>query len=204
MAVARLSFTEPDGVLRFEPIGVDETAPLLAAEHYLGPARSGSFAIAGWLDDELVAAMVYRPPTARLLPADGTWIELSRWCLTPAAGKNAGSRMMGFARRYLRRTLHTVRTIVSYSDPSQGHTGALYRASGWTYAPTHHSLRFALDGTGYPSGHGTWDGATVQAPKDRWLYALRRDPQRAAIANGTPIHPALRELADQHLTKEGR
>lgn len=176
--VARLPFqAEGDGSspiprLHFTTATAAEVASLLASEHYLGPIYRASYAFAGWVDDELVAAMVFAQPTARMLPADGSWLELVRWCLTPDAGKNAGSRMMAWVARYLRAHAPRVTTLVSYSDPSRGHTGALYRASGWTDDPTHHTLRFRANGRGYPSGHGSWDGVTVQSPKERWRFQL--------------------------------
>ncbi len=138
--------------------------------------------------------MAWRWPTARLLPADGTWLELARWCLTPEAGKNAGSRMMGWARRWIARNLPAVTTLVSYSDIVI-HTGALYQASGWESAPTHHAERFDLDGIGYASGHGSWDGVNRQAPKRRWLVRLGEDSsgylhrsrvRRETFLNGRP------------------
>lgn len=176
--VARLPFQAGDGgasptsALHFETATAREVNPLLAAAHYLGPMDAARVCFAGWCDDALVACMIWRWPSARMLPADGSWLELSRWCLTPEAGKNAGSRMMGWVRRWLRREMPAVRTLVSYSDPAQGHTGALYRASGWTYRPTHHGERFDANGVGYPSGHGSWHGVTVQAPKHRWMLDL--------------------------------
>lgn len=127
------------------------------------------------MDDVLVACQVYRQPTARMLPSDGTWLELSRWCLTLGAGENAGSKMMGWARRRIRAKFPTVTTLVSYSDPTHGHTGVLYRASGWTYTPSHHGKRFDATGEGYPSGHGSWNGVDVSTPKHRWTTQIRRD-----------------------------
>jgi hypothetical protein len=172
--VARLPFPAEGGgstpTLRLQPSSAAEVAPLLAVEHYLG-AGAGRYVFAGWVADELVAAQVWKHPTARMLQGDG-WLELSRWCLTPDAGKNAGSRMMGWVRRWLRRNAPEVRRLVSYSDPIHGHTGALYKASGWTYAPTHHALRWEANGVGYPSGHGSWDGVTRQSPKQRWVIEL--------------------------------
>lgn len=177
--VARLPFlaegggASPTPRLHLTTATADEVNPLLSVEHYLGPVSGARYCFAGWTDDELVACQAYRWPTARMLPSDGTWLELSRWCLTSDAGKNAGSRMMAWVARWLRRNAPGVTTLVSYSDPVHGHTGSLYKASGWTYAPTHHGERFDVDGTGYPSGHGSWDGITVATPKHRWTFELR-------------------------------
>jgi hypothetical protein len=151
-------------------VDLGATSLLLSSHHYLGPARSCRVAYAGWVDGVMVCAQVYRHPTSRMLPHD-TWLELSRWCITPDAGKNAGSRMMGWAKRQLRRSYPELTTLVSYSDPVHGHLGTLYRASGWVSNPTHHSEAFHRYG-GYPSGHGSWDGTHVSTPKDRWIYHL--------------------------------
>jgi hypothetical protein len=177
--VARLPFLAGDGGasptprLHFTTATVAECAPLLASEHYLGPIGAGRCAFAGWVDDVLVACQVYKWPTARLLPSDGTWLELSRWCLTPDAGKNAGSRMMAWVARQLRRAYPNVTTLVSYSDPVHGHTGALYRASGWVESPTHYTLRYRANGVGYPSGAGSWNGRDIASPKERWVFELK-------------------------------
>jgi len=68
-----------------------------------------------------------------------------------------------------------VTTCVSYSDPSVGHTGALYKACNWQWAPTWHRLKPP------PTGNGSWDGQTQQSVKDRWIFRLRPDAQRADI-----------------------
>lgn len=179
--VARLPFQAGDGGasptprLHFSTATVVELTPLLASEHYLGPLSSATICFSGWSNDHLVAGMVFRWPTARHLPADGTWLELVRWCLTSDAGKNAGSRMMGWSARWLRRQRPRITTLVSYSDPSQGHTGSLYRASGWRWAPTWRRLRPP------PSGNGSWNGCDIQAVKDRWVYHLAADSRREHV-----------------------
>lgn len=154
---------------------VDDVNPLLAARHYLGPRTGGaSLVFGGVLDNAYVAAQVWGNPTARHLPNDGSWLELQRWCLTPEAGAYAGSRMHAFVVRWLRRARPAVTTLVSYSDPSQGHTGALYRACNWFWAPTWHRLRPP------PTGNGSWSDGQ-QSVKDRWIFPLRDDAARAEV-----------------------
>ena len=166
-----------DGLILWDLGSASEADPLLSKHHYLGPIGSGGadLVIVGLLDDAVVAAQVWRRPTSRMLPSDGTWLELSRWCLTPPAGANAGSRMQRHAVALIRSLRPAVTTLVSYSDPSQGHTGALYRACNWTWEPTWHRLRPP------PSRGGMWDGVTVQERKDRWVFAVQKDPTRRAI-----------------------
>lgn len=153
-----------------------EANQLLVDHHYLGPLRAGGsrVVVLGERDGDPVAAQVWRTPTSRRLPSDGTWLELSRWCLTPEAGDNAGSRCHRFATAHLRRL--GASTLVSYSDPSQGHTGALYRACNWVWAPTWHRLRTP------PTGNGSWTRGELhkkQSVKDRWVFHVaKRDPRR--------------------------
>lgn len=139
-------------------------ADVLAENHYLGPVRRG-FA---WQDERGV--LVLGAPTARNLPLH--WFELTRWCIT-SREKNAGSRQWARVVRALRADYPDATTVVSYSDPSHGHTGALYRACNWLWAPTWHRLRPP------PTGNGCWgQRGKVQAPKDRWVFPLRPDAER--------------------------
>jgi hypothetical protein len=139
---------------------------ILSENHYLGPSKRGR----AWHDAHGV--IVIASPTARRLPP--TWIELVRWCLT-SGEKNAGSKQWAAFVRALRVAHPEATTIVSYSDPSVGHTGALYRACNWLWAPTWHRLRPP------PSGNGTWGASGVQAVKDRWVFPLKADPQRVSV-----------------------
>lgn len=135
--------------------------------HYLGATGRG-FA---WSDE--LGVLVLAKPTARRLPQDGTWLELVRWCLT--GEKNGGSRQWARVVRWLRSERPDVTTVVSYSDPSVGHTGALYKACNWTWAPTWHRL-FPP-----PTGNGSWKDGQAQSVKDRWVYCLRPDARRDEI-----------------------
>ena len=139
-------------------------AHYLDERHYLGATGRG-FA---WSDE--FGVLVLAKPTARYLPQDGTWLELVRWCLEGI--KNGGSQQWARVVRYVKTELPEVTTIVSYSDPSVGHTGSLYKACNWTWAPTWHRLRPP------PSGNGSWADGEVQSVKDRWIYALRPDVRR--------------------------
>lgn len=167
----------PVDTLQWRTGSLVEANELLAREHYLGPLTAGGakLVVVGELDGQPVACQVWRRPTSRRLPKDGTWLELSRWCLTPAAGANAGSRCHRAALPLLREL--GALTVVSYSDPSAGHTGALYRACNWLWAPTWQRLRPP------PSGQGKWSaGGQPQAVKDRWVFHVsKRDAARAAL-----------------------
>ena len=146
-----------------------ECNALLSEYHYLGPVSSGVLWLGWYEQDELVQCQVYRHPSSRHI--DPTWLELSRWCIGPTAGRNAGSRFHAGAVRLIRSIRPDATTLVSYSELGR-HTGALYRSCNWEPMPTHHAIRYEQDGQGYPSGHGSWDGVTTQQPKMRWVFHL--------------------------------
>ena len=78
-------------------------------------------------------------------------------------------------RKHLREFMPHVTTVVSYSDPSVGHTGALYKACNWEWAPTWHRLRPP------PTGNGSWRDGEQQSVKDRWVFKLAKDARRDEI-----------------------
>ena len=90
---------------------------ILHQHHYLGPIGRGL----AWQDEHGV--MIVANPTARHIPL-GTWLELTRWCIL-LRGDNHGSRQWAGFIRALKRARPDVTTLVSYSDPAVGHTGAL-------------------------------------------------------------------------------
>jgi len=140
---------------------------LLDTEHYLGRSARG----VAFRDERGV--MVFGNPSSRRLPA-GRWLELLRWCIV-SDETNAGSRQWKAARAWLRENYPHITTVVSYSDPGAGHTGSLYRACNWLWAPTWHRLREP------PSGNGCWTGGRRQGVKDRWVFPLAPDSERCRI-----------------------
>lgn len=136
-------------------------AHVLAEHHYLGSVKRG----VAWHDD--YGAIVVAAPTARRIP--GHWRCLVRRI------PNDGSQQWASFVRALRKSRPDVTTIVSYSDPSQGHTGALYRACNWWWAPTWHRLRPP------PTGNGVWTEGKQESVKDRWVFPLAPDAARPII-----------------------
>ena len=145
---------------------VRETFMMLTERHYLGPTKAAGF---GWRDG--YGCIVFVAPRARGVPH--RWLEVVRWCL--AGQPNAGSRQWAAAVRMLRRQRPDCTTVVSYSDPSQGHDGALYRACNWLWAPTWHRLRPP------PTGNGAWTPDSYQGVKDRWVFLLQPDSEREQV-----------------------
>ena len=59
-------------------------------------------------------------------------LALSRLAIHPSVPKNACSFTMARSIELIRRD-GRFRSLVSFADSAQGHTGHIYRASGWTY-----------------------------------------------------------------------
>jgi hypothetical protein len=59
-------------------------------------------------------------------------LTLTRLWLSDSLPQNSESRFLGVVLRSLKR--HTrVKFLVSYADPTQGHLGTIYQATGWLY-----------------------------------------------------------------------
>lgn len=142
----------------------EEEAKILDGAHYLGAAGARGRHVFS----DRHGLIVFSSPASRRLPSD--WLELSRWCLLPNTGW--GSEQWRACLAWLRKEAPTVTTIVSYSDPSVGHDGALYRACNWIWAPVWHVLREP------PTGAGV-RGGKLQRAKHRWVYLLAPDERRA-------------------------
>ena len=98
--------------------------------------------VAGWIcysaecQSECYAVAIWGRPVARLLPQDGSCLELRRFAIAPAAPRFTASRMLGWMVRELARNPAITR-LVSYHDQEM-HPGTIYKACGWipTPAPT--------------------------------------------------------------------
>jgi len=152
---------------------VRDVNPTLAVRHYLGPIARG------WAWESEEGVMVFGNPSSRRLPQD-RWVELLRWCLLRNR-PNDGSRQWSQFVKWARRSIPEITTVVSYSDPSAGHSGALYKACNWLWRPTWHRLKPP------PTGNGSWDGKTYQSVKDRWIFELRPDADRDRLTGGVPL-----------------
>lgn len=61
------------------------------------------------------------------------WVlALSRLAVAPSVPKNGASFLIGRSIRLIRRDPRW-HTLLTYADTAQGHTGAIYRATNWTY-----------------------------------------------------------------------
>ena len=118
------------------PIGVAKA--LLVRMHYLHSLPGGTcLAFGTFVGNRLLGALTWGvgPTNAHRLVEGATrddCLTLTRLWLSDELPRNSESRTLGVAVRALRR--HTsVKFIISYADPSQGHVGTIYQASNWLY-----------------------------------------------------------------------
>lgn len=84
----------------------------------------------------LVGAALWLPPTRRAAEAVAgeDWrgvLCLSRLVVAPDMPRNAATFLLGSAMRMLDRDRWPV--LLTYADTHHGHTGAIYRATGWRF-----------------------------------------------------------------------
>ena len=73
------------------------------------------------------------PPRETMKRYGGLTWELARLWVDDTAPNNTETYLIGRACRYVRRHHSEVVALVSYADPSAGHSGVIYRASNWVY-----------------------------------------------------------------------
>jgi hypothetical protein len=123
-----------------------EGAAFIKAHHYArGCSNTGqTFGLRRRADGALMGAAVWLPPTklaaihACKLDSKGTerWrgvLSLSRLAVHPEVPTNGASFLIGRCVRALRRA-RSYHLLVTYADESQGHTGAIYKATNWVDA----------------------------------------------------------------------
>lgn len=121
---------------------IDIAERLVSQHHYAKGASNTSTYLHGlyphdwhWYS-ECVGVAWWIPPTksAAQRIAGDDWegvLSLSRLVIEPGAPKNAATFLMSKSMRMIDRNRWPV--LVTYADEWRGHTGAIYRASGWTY-----------------------------------------------------------------------
>jgi hypothetical protein len=118
------------------------------------------------------AVAIWTNPVARNLPQD-SWLELRRLAIAPDAPRNTASRMLAVMARLVRRECPRVTTLLSYQD-TEVHSGAIYRAAGWTPTTVNQSGEWDRPGRSRPA-------AQSDAPKQRWEKSLAPRPKPQGV-----------------------
>ena len=125
------------------PMNVGRGIELCKEYHYARGASNtsvvtmGLFPIPSFFDSEAQGAAIWIPPPPAVSKRFGVRLDqilaLSRLAISPSVPCNGASFLIGGAVRYIRKNLEHIRYLVTYADTMEGHTGAIYRASNWTY-----------------------------------------------------------------------
>ena len=116
------------------PASRTEAEPLVRA-HYLKRWPGVVVATLGmWKGPFLVGVIVFALPpreTATRYRVSVAW-ELARLYIMDSEPFNSETWFMAKAIKWVRSTFPAVQVLVSYADPSAGHTGVIYKAANWT------------------------------------------------------------------------
>ena len=124
--------------LKVRPVPFRIAKAVLERHHYLRSMPGGTQlalgVFAGVRLEGVITLGVGPPMVFRLVdggePPDCA--TLSRFWTSDELPRNAESRVLGVVLRALKRGT-SLKFLVSYADPSQGHLGTIYQATGWLY-----------------------------------------------------------------------
>lgn len=108
----------------------DIRAWLAGSDHYLGYTPPGCVLAFGYWEhpaQPIKGLILLGRPSARALPQDGSWLEITRLYLEPGAPYGTASELIRYAIR-IAFQLGT-RTVISYHDRTR-HSGCIYRKAG--------------------------------------------------------------------------
>lgn len=186
------------------PISLPQVRDLCTQYHgYGGAGGSATYAFGVVEDGRVVAAYAWQPPppgAARAVCPEAPWgvLALSRMVAVPRAERRL-THVSKPLRRQMRHLIDRTRwpVLVTYSDEGQGHTGHVYKCSGWE-ANGSRQAPFYLDADGrrassYSNGKSrgrdlTIGGTTIITRWEHWacprdcadvwmtIHGWRRDP----------------------------
>lgn len=122
--------------LELRGVANDVAERFISLHHYLERARNGAYYYGAFKDNELMWIIGYSYPI-RLEAAkkqgfnNNQVLEISRIARLPnLICKNLGSYMI---RKTISLLPKEIKMIITYADHTEGHTGAVYKAAGFTY-----------------------------------------------------------------------
>ena len=125
-------------LLQVCPLPISIAKALLVREHYLHSLPGGTcLAFGVFLGSRLLGALTIGcgPSQAYRLVDRASRDDcavLTRLWLDDELPANSESRVIGIVLRALRRST-SLAFLISYADPTQGHVGTIYQATGWLY-----------------------------------------------------------------------
>ena len=160
--------------LLFRPIEHITAMIAYKSWHYLGDTDFISQINFGCYWNGLIqGAISYGPPNAKDLKGywnrntQRGWMEIKRLVMSPLCPKNSESRFIGYTVRQIKKTVG-INGIVTYADSLQGHSGIIYKASGFNYIGlTKKKMDFFVDGKIQQRGK-------TKGIKGKWIERSRK------------------------------
>jgi hypothetical protein len=179
------------------PIPAVAAKKILVKSHYLHSFPGCTeLCFGAFLENRLLGAITFGagPTNAFRLVEDAKpddCLTLTRLWLSGELPSNSESRVIAVSLRYLKKYTR-LKFIVTYADPTQGHVGSIYQATGWIYTglseampkfdlgdgvPRHSrslSHAFGSHSLKYFSAHGLSVRVLPQQSKHRYIYLLKK------------------------------
>jgi hypothetical protein len=121
-----------------KPVPFSMARQLLVREHYLHSFPGGTkLAFGAFVGTRLLGALTLGagPANAYSLLDGATpddCLTLTRLWMSDELPKNSESRFLGIVMRALKQNT-SLKFLLSYADPTQGHLGVIYQATNWIY-----------------------------------------------------------------------
>ncbi|ACZ62386.1 MULTISPECIES: hypothetical protein [Dehalococcoides] len=184
--------------LRVKPIPFTAAKRILERNHYLHSMPGGTkLAFGVFFEGRLEGAITFGsgPANAYKMVSEASpsdCLTLSRLWLSDSLPSNSESRVLGVTLRALRKHTKT-KFVISYADPSQGHLGTIYQATGWVYTGLSLAMPMFDIGDGKPrhsrslshsfgshsikhfNSHGVEVRVIPQSHKHRYFYFLDKE-----------------------------
>ncbi len=184
--------------IRVQPIPFVAAKQILVKHHYLHSLPGGTKLCFGtFVEGRLLGTITFGVgPYNAFALVDGACpddcLTLTRLWLSEILPPNSESRVISVCLRYLKKYT-SLKFIITYADPAQGHVGTIYQATGWFYTGlseatpkydigdgvARHSRSlahaFGSHSLKYLSEHGLKVKVMPQIPKYRYIYFLDQD-----------------------------
>jgi hypothetical protein len=120
----------------YKLVDINDARDFISNYHYLGSMGRSGVLVGGYVDGQLICAAVLAHPTRKEMYTSmgfckGDVLELTRFVISPFVfNKNLASHFLSKLPKYVP---SGTRALISYSDPSAGHLGTIYKAANWKF-----------------------------------------------------------------------
>ena len=204
--------------IRVQPIPFAAARQIVVKHHYLHSLPGGTkLAFGTFLEGKLLGTITFGVgPYNAFALVDGACpddcLTLTRLWLSEILPPNSESRVISVCLRYLKKYT-SLKFIMTYADPAQGHVGTIYQATGWRYiglseatpkydigdGVARHSRSlahaFGSHSLKYLSRHGLNVKVLLQIPKHRYVYFLDKTFRNRLRA---PVLPYPKKETDEN------